>query len=855
VSDKFVLPIEPEFIDNPQTWNKLQSQVQAQAFRAGKTWEQANKEAVRAVEKAKRESAKRVAKEEAEADRDLRRKRIDAVKEDIRQRREAAKAERQLVKELADIRKQAIKKQESDEKAARASRLTGDKQEFALRLANEKRIAQARLLGDRQAFALELSNARKVAAEKIRGEKQAASTHKALQREIEADAKRSSDRELAAIRAQLNARKSAFNEAASRFNQLAKGGTKTADRNDRNLNDTYEDVRKFGRNGIRMLAREGFDRTRRLAGNSARAAGLDFDVFDAGRRANELSQKALVLATQSPDANSDPIANAGRVESATKNVSAQTGIGREDVFNAVQKYMELTGNLNDALSMLPDIAKRSVAFGTAIDDVAESFATIRKRLGDNADAKAIARTFDIMGSQGRAGAVEIREFAKAIIPRLGPYATGFGVSDTSLALSGGNKEEAQLLSIVGLSQAIKGETRGNTLLTGRALESFANQFMGGPASKRWAKDKLHLQRKNARGEDENLPLDEMIAAILMHSGGDQNKITSITQNQPAAAVLRAFLPEFNTAKQDTENMFMKKHGFSKPSQLSKAQRDEAIKAGGNAVVQAARMKVWGGGTGEGRVDRDFSAIQGSDASKLARTREQLNQQLEQAGMEIVRAVANNAPQISSSIQMFSDTVKMAAEYPRASLAVAFASPGIAAGVSQVITSGLARLLMMGGLGVAGGAGLAIAGTAGAAYYAGTKLFKEDDFLPRLAGDAYEWWNKDESLAQDARNSQLDSEYENERKRQFAWKLNTGGGSPLPPEDLIRPGLDELPTDVPVPQAARLTNTGVGVVALSGEALGLLTEAVKRGVEAANIEIPGNPELPPHESGRTDWVSR
>jgi hypothetical protein len=828
VDDKISLPIVPEYIDNPTTWKKLQADAMAAAFRAGKSWEEANVAATKVVEKARREAAKRVAKEESEAERDLRRKRIDAVKEDIRQRREAARAEKQLAQELNQLKKAAVRQQTADEKASRNARVTAD----------------------RQAFAVELSNVRRLASEK-----------KALQRELAADERRNSDRELAQIRAAINARKSAFNDAKRHFNSLAKSGSHSAGHGDRENRDRYEDVRRFGRNGIRMLAREGMDRTQRLAGNSARAAGLDFDVFEAGRRANELSQKSLVLATQSPDSTVNPVINAQRVEAATKNVAAETGIDREQVFGAVQKYMELTGNLNDALSMLPEIAKRSVAFGTAIEDVSESFATIRKRLGDDADVKAISRTFDVMGSQGRAGAVEIREFAKAIIPRLGPYSTGFGVSDASLALSGGNKEEAQLLSIVGLAQAIKGETRGNTLTTGRALESFANQFMGGTSTKRFEKATgalgrkgLSLSRMNARGEKENLPIDEMIAAILMFTGGDQNLISSITQNQPASAVLRAFLPEFNTAKEETENMLMKKKGFTKPSQLSKADREEAYKAGGNAVVQSARMKVWGGGLmSEGRVDKDFATIQGSDAAKLARNREMLNQQLESAGQSIVKAVADNAPQIKSAVETFSSVVQFAAKYPKTALAAAMVSPVISATVSQIATSAVARILpMVGG----GGALGAVLGTGVASYMATSYMLEETDFGKGLFKPHY-----DEMSKLDARNKELDSEYmiltNSRRDNRLSDRYQSiyGEGTAAPPESIAAPSLlQQLDMEVPT---AKSEFRGIATVTrLDGETIRGIALATKAALEGAtlNIEGMGNTQLSPAEAGRADWVT-
>lgn len=89
--------------------------------------------------------------------------------------------------------------------------------------------------------------------------------------------------------------------------------------------------------------------------------------------------------------------------------SAATGIAREAVLAGAQTYLDLSGDVKGAATAMNAFARVSQASGTSMDDVARAAYALKQSMG--IDASEFESTFSGLISQGKAGAVTLKDLA------------------------------------------------------------------------------------------------------------------------------------------------------------------------------------------------------------------------------------------------------------------------------------------------------------------------------------------------------------------------------------------------------------------------------------------------------------
>lgn len=96
----------------------------------------------------------------------------------------------------------------------------------------------------------------------------------------------------------------------------------------------------------------------------------------------------------------------------TMRISESTGIARLEIMKGVGAYQALTGDTKGATAAAETFARVAQATGAPVDDVATAAASLKQNLKiDSADFE---KVFSILSVQGKAGAVELNDFASEI---------------------------------------------------------------------------------------------------------------------------------------------------------------------------------------------------------------------------------------------------------------------------------------------------------------------------------------------------------------------------------------------------------------------------------------------------------
>lgn len=109
--------------------------------------------------------------------------------------------------------------------------------------------------------------------------------------------------------------------------------------------------------------------------------------------------------------------------------SYASGIARSELMEGAAAYVRLTGDAQGAQQTLGLFGKVANASGASMDDIASTAAALRKNL--NIDPSQFQGAFDILITQGKAGAIELNELATlmaGIAPSFAAFKGGTGVS-------------------------------------------------------------------------------------------------------------------------------------------------------------------------------------------------------------------------------------------------------------------------------------------------------------------------------------------------------------------------------------------------------------------------------------------
>lgn len=153
-------------------------------------------------------------------------------------------------------------------------------------------------------------------------------------------------------------------------------------------------------------------------------------------------------------------------------VSSATGVAREDVLHAAAAFVALTGNGKVASDSLELFARVNKATGSSMDDIASSAAALTQNL--KIDPAQLEQAFSILISQGKAGAVELKDMAglfASLAPLAANFAGGSGVGGLA------NIGAALQLTRQGFGSAQEAATGLEALMGG--LVKHADRFKAG----------------------------------------------------------------------------------------------------------------------------------------------------------------------------------------------------------------------------------------------------------------------------------------------------------------------------------------------------------------------------------------
>lgn len=110
-------------------------------------------------------------------------------------------------------------------------------------------------------------------------------------------------------------------------------------------------------------------------------------------------------------------------------VSGETGIARTELLRGASAYQALTGDTVGGTKALRTFARVAQATGSAVEDVATTGAALTQNLG--VAPEDLERAFGILNTQGKAGAIELRDLAgemASLTPQFTRFAGGKGLA-------------------------------------------------------------------------------------------------------------------------------------------------------------------------------------------------------------------------------------------------------------------------------------------------------------------------------------------------------------------------------------------------------------------------------------------
>lgn len=99
------------------------------------------------------------------------------------------------------------------------------------------------------------------------------------------------------------------------------------------------------------------------------------------------------------------------------------GVDPDAFLGGAQKFTEMTGNLDGFIASMTDLGKVSKATGSDMESIAATSAALATNM--NIAGEDFGRAFDVLVSQGKAGAVELKDLA-GLLPGITPLFSQFG---------------------------------------------------------------------------------------------------------------------------------------------------------------------------------------------------------------------------------------------------------------------------------------------------------------------------------------------------------------------------------------------------------------------------------------------
>ena len=227
-----------------------------------------------------------------------------------------------------------------------------------------------------------------------------------------------------------------------------------------------------------------FNSGKRLAADIARGMGVDLSVggqmagaTERQHLATNISNSAWISSGAGPKGSEKRVLG-GVIQKEASTVGSAVGQTSEDMLKGLEKFVQMTGDLQTARGLMADMGKLSTANGASFEDMMQASAAIANAMGDiEGKGEAVSAVMRTMAGQGQLGAIEIKDMAKNM-GYLTAQANNFKIDPLSaktLAKSGVTNEVAQRVAVEG-ALAQMARSRGGKTSARQATES-ANAFM------------------------------------------------------------------------------------------------------------------------------------------------------------------------------------------------------------------------------------------------------------------------------------------------------------------------------------------------------------------------------------------
>lgn len=443
-----------------------------------------------------------------------------------------------------------------------------------------------------------------------------------------------------------------------------------------------------------------FGMASRMGGDILRGAGVDFSMAGMAQRAVQAEALSTQLSSQGwmrgqTGANGQHVA-AGVLEAEARKNAQASGYTTAQALQSQTKFVDLTGNLDDARKAMPDILKLSSATGTDPEKMAEAWANVSRHMGDIPDKAAkVEGLMRLIAGQGRVGSIEIKDEAKD----LGKIAA---VADQFYG------DKAKIIGeLTGFAQMAKAEGgAASSAQAATSIVAFKNVMSSAPRIKAMMaagmkeEDIFHMVgtgKNRVRGQ--LMDPNDVIRKALVATGGDLTKFGNIFKSVMAQRATGALVAAYNSnGGRNMAAVNAKINEFGSEATLSREAVDDAAAdrmktAAVSAVAFQEKLDA---------VGRDMEA--------------QLLPALQQLAPYAVQAAEGLGKLVSwaASNPMTAVSAAIAAAIGRALLESTFRS-GVEAAIKAALGTGGASLVG----GVVGAGGTAVAGAEAAATTAAT----------------------------------------------------------------------------------------------------------------------------------------
>lgn len=321
-----------------------------------------------------------------------------------------------------------------------------------------------------------------------------------------------------------------------------------------------------------------FGMASRIGGDLLRGAGIDTSFSGMAQRAVQAQSLSTQLSSQGwmrnqAGANGQHVAASVLESEARKNAMAN-GYTTEQALTSQTKFVDLTGNLDDARKAMPSILKLSSATGTDPEKMAEAWANVSRHMGDIPNkAEKVEGLMRLIAGQGRVGSIEIKDEAKD----LGKIA--------AMADKYGGDRAASIGKLATLAQLGKAEGgAASSAQAATSIVSFTNTFSSAARLKAMMRPGMLKESDifnmtgTGKGAVRSSIKDpfEIIKKVLDKTGGDITKFGNIFKSVMSQRATNALVSAYNSEGGHNMSAVDKKLGeFGSESALSKDAVDDA----------------------------------------------------------------------------------------------------------------------------------------------------------------------------------------------------------------------------------------------------------------------------------------